>query len=236
MTAYFALGDTYRRLKILDSSLSYDNKGLKLSKNINNKKQVAYFLLNKGATLFDKKQYQTSIKTLKQALPDILKTKDNPNKAMLYFFLGRNKEVLKDNLKAVHYYKKVDSLFLIMKDIHPELRNGFEYLVKYYNNKNNTKQELFYINRLLNIDSIINTNYKFLSKKIVQEFDTPQLISQKNILIANMQLKEKNNKKIVIFSLTSLLLVIILYAFNYKKNKKRLNILLDSINKSEKKK
>jgi len=139
---------------------------------------------------------------------------------MAYFYLGKNNYSLGKKEKALFFFKKVDSTYLNINDIHPELREGYEILIKESKANNNVKDELLYINKLLNLDKVLSNNYKVLSKKINQEFDTPILLKKKDIVINKINDTNKSYSYYIFF-LALTILFISTYLFNVNRNKKR---------------
>lgn len=219
LTTLFAIADSYRFLKKLDSSSYYNSKGLKAALKQKNNKWYNYFLLNEGATLSDKKNYIASNNSIKKALPQIIYIDDKLNIAMAYYFLGINNYDLNKKVKSMSYFKKVDSIFFITKDIHPELRKGYELLINESRLNNNLKEEIFFINKLLKLDKALSKNYRVLTKKITQEYDTPKLLEKKDLLIEKAKNKNSNYSYFIII-LVIILMSITVYLRNVKQKQK----------------
>jgi len=217
----FSLSNEYRRNHLSDSAEYYCNLGVKESKKYDNNSIKFEFLMTRAILDYDKKRYD-------RAIPNILKSKEfyetnrgnDPNLAFAYFYyakilLGQNK-----TSKAVINFKKMDSIFQLNKDLHPELRSGYENLIDYYKIQSDKNNQLKYVERLIKVDSIINTNYKYLSKNITKEYDIPKLLEEKQKLIAALEKENKNisSKNIII----SLLLGLSLLGLRYYYYRQRL--------------
>ena len=110
----------------------------------------------------------------------MLKEKEDfANEAVAYFYIGKSFWTLKQEDKAIIYFKKVEDIFKKENYIRPDLREGYEKLIDYYKRKRDTKSQLFYINQLLKVDKILGQNYKYLLKKVVKEYDTKELLKSK---------------------------------------------------------
>ncbi|WP_075344649.1 AraC family transcriptional regulator [Tenacibaculum agarivorans] len=205
LITYYAIADSYRFLKKLDSSSYYNKLGIKEALKQKNKSLYNYFLLNEGATLSKKRLYLKSIDSIKKSLPEIINLDDKQNIAMGYFFLGKNNYALNKKQEAINYFKKVDSIYHLTNDIHPELREGYEIIINELKLNHNIKDELIYVNKLLELDSKLSDNYKVLSKKISQEFDTPRLLKEKDKLIQKISAVNKN------YSISTYLLILTLF-------------------------
>ncbi len=149
--------------------------------------------------------------------------------------------MLKQNqeTEAIENFKKVDSIFQLQNDIHPELKDTYPILIDYYKKTDNKNLQLQYIEKLITLDSILNSNYKYLNNKIIKEYDTPLLIAEKQQLIAD--LKQENTKistqNIIISILLGLsILGIVYYYYRQRVYKKRFLKLLAEKNNADQKK
>jgi len=224
----FAIADTYRQLKVLDSASFYNEQGLKRALTIKNEERYHYFLLNEGINQYHKNDYKKSKDYIDRAIPYLRKIKDKPNIAMGYHFLGKVYKQLDDNEKSELYLKKVDTIYQETSDIHPELRSGYEDLIDIYRKNGDTEQQLVYIEKLLKIDSLLKSNYEYLTKKLTKEYDTPKLINERDIII-----KKLENKNIYwsISLLITLAVFGVVLIYNYKRqqtNKKKFEEYLSS--------
>nr|BFF36192.1 helix-turn-helix transcriptional regulator [Tenacibaculum mesophilum] len=228
LATMFAIADSYRFLKKLDSSSFYNSKGIRISLKQKNNKFYNYFLLNEGATLSDKTFYERSIDSIKKSLKNIIDIGDRKNIAMAYYFLGKNNYILNNKVEALGYFKKMDSIFFVTKDIHPELRRGYEILIRESKLNNNVNDEIYYINRLLDLDNILSNNYKVLSKKITLEFDTPRLLAKKDALIKKMESSKMKSNRIV-FTLIIFVVIILTYLIKLNQKKKKYKRKLEDL-------
>ncbi|PHK24316.1 hypothetical protein VF12_37655, partial [Nostoc linckia z15] len=74
----------------------------------------------------------------------------------------------------------MDRIFKAKNYIRPDLRLSFEYLIKYYHFKNDKDIELQYIDKLLRADSLLGKEFRYLIKKVHKEYDTAELLAEKN--------------------------------------------------------
>lgn len=229
IVTYFALGDAYRFLRKLDSSMYYNQLGKKLAIELNNKEYENYFKLNIGATLSDSKDLELSQANLISALPEIIKMGDKPNMEMCHFFLGRNYSNLNKQTKALYHLKKMDSIFLETKDIHPELRQGYAILIDYYKSKSDLNSQLTYVNRMLMVDSVLRKNNKALSEKIEKDnqYNNDKLLLKKEQIISKMTSSKNNYLILLIFVL--IIIVLLLYKnFKHRQDKIKFKKLIDN--------
>ncbi|XLS28979.1 helix-turn-helix domain-containing protein [Flavobacteriaceae bacterium M23B6Z8] len=220
LVSLFAFSDSYQRNYILDSATILNQRGYDLSRNVSEKKMSNYFAFNQGITQLSKKNYDAAIDSFSITLHGLVEYEDFPNVALSYFYQGKANWLLGKQELAVSQFKKTDSIFGFLKDLHPDAREGYLYLIAYYKEKGLLDQELFYIQKLLKLDSILQGNYKYLSKKIIRDYDTGILLNQKENVIRKLQAK-KNIFKVAMVSFFGLsVILIIALIFYYQRQKK----------------
>ncbi len=184
---------------------------------------------SEGINQYFFKQYRPAIKRLEFAVPLIIKQGDFSNEAVGYFYIGKSYHALGDIGRAVSYFYKVDTIFIRKGYIRPDLRENYELLIDYFKSKGELKTELKYINKLLRVDSVLNTQYKYLSKKVHKEYDTRELLQEKNRIHADLAEEEWYNYlfKIVIAVLVSVVVFFVYRHFAMRKlYKKRFEELM----------
>lgn len=212
------LTDLYRKNKKIDSSSIINKIGIKKALANDFKGYHGYFVLSEGMNLFEKSNYPASIDSLQKAITILYKVDDQPNIAFANFYLAKN--YIKKNTieKAILNLKKVDTIFLNNKDLNPDIRETYEILIDFYRKREDKDNELLYIQRLMRLDSILTTNYKYLSKNLNQKYDTPLLVQQKEQLISEINTDKTNLSFFLIGSLILSFLILILLVFNaYRK-------------------
>lgn len=207
---YQALGKNEEARKMLDEAerILPKTKDFYLEK--------SYFEKSLGVSEFKSKNYTQAIKYFDQALPELLKVNDFSWASYIYFYKGKSYEILGNQDLEVNNYKKVDSIFNKNKFILPELRSNYEELIEYYRKNGNHKEELYYTNQLLKVDSVIASDFKHLSTRIYKEYDTKMLMETKENL-------EKTNSysKLLLFiclAIIAALGVIMFYRIRKQKN------------------
>ncbi|MGI9653400.1 helix-turn-helix domain-containing protein [Chryseobacterium sp. RLHN22] len=207
---YQALGKNEEAKKMLDEAER------KLPKTKDFYLEKSYFEKSLGVSEFKSKNYTQAIKYFDQALPELLKVNDFSWASYIYFYKGKSYEILGNQDLEVINYKKVDSIFNKNKFILPELRSNYEELIEYYRKNGNHKEELYYTNQLLKVDSVIASDFKHLSTRIYKEYDTKMLMETKENL-------EKTNSysKLLLFiclAIIAALGVIMFYRIRKQKN------------------
>ncbi|MGH1384465.1 helix-turn-helix domain-containing protein [Kordia sp.] len=132
---------------------------------------------------------------------------------------------------AIYYAKKVDSSFEANKLPSIEVKRAYEILIENYKEQNNTEKQLFYINKLLLIDSLLQDDYKVLSASINKKYDVPNLIKEKEKIISKLNKANKQSYTGLIVLSILLLFSGILIWFYYRKQqlyKKRFEKLINT--------
>lgn len=215
----YAIAYTYNKLDQINLSENYINKGLKENEKINNKENQSNFILISGINSYKKRKFKDAIKKLEIASKMIKKNHFNDqNLAISEFYIGK---ILKEqnDVKSIEKFKKVDSILMKSKNLTLELREVYPFLIEHYKVANDKEKQLLYIEHLLSIDSILNENKYNLSTIINKNYDTPNLLSEKQKLISDL---DSQNSKLFwgigIISIISVIFIL-LYVKNINKSK-----------------
>ncbi|WP_299677671.1 AraC family transcriptional regulator [uncultured Dokdonia sp.] len=180
----------------------------------------------KGGILYREGQYQEALQHTNQYLEenepdDIYGTSSSLNmKGLILWKLNRKKE-------AVQSIKKADSLYQITDDEFEELGEGYQLLINYYKEINDTESQLIYLNKLIGFDRKISSNYIEIGNRIEQEYTMPQLLAAKDEVILKLHKEkssEQRNKYLIIGVLGMSLLVVVYYMRKNYLNKKRFKV------------
>ncbi|MBS7234272.1 hypothetical protein KHA90_25075 [Flavobacterium psychroterrae] len=206
----FLLSDLYNRLGKTDSALFYNNVRLR---EINKKdRYYKYFILSNGISYHLKKQYKTSNNLLDKVILWIYPSPDKLNLAISYYYRGKNILEGENNLqKAKMYFEKVDSIMVISNEYTPDIRDNYINLIEISKKLNDDKKQLYYLNRLIEIDKSLNKNDHVLSKNVTQYYDTPHLLFEKEKIIS----KINNEKRLYVLTVGFIFIVLVfsLYYF-----------------------
>lgn len=226
------LADTYRKLKLIDSSSYYNREGIEKSKN-GVSSLYNYFVLNEGLNLYNKKRYYQALDSIKKVLPFIEKDDTMPEKEFLingYIYKGKIYQILNNDKEKLKNLVNAEKYINNTKLVSTETRECYEMLIEHFQKTKNKNKQLDYINKLLNFDSRIAKNYKVLNKKITQKYDTPILLREKESLIKKLKNQDQNKLYGSIVLTALLIIAVILIIFNYSKKlkyKKRYYNLID---------
>ncbi len=208
LNSIHSLGLCYNKVNNYKLSSYYNKLGLEESKKLGNSEMDAYFNHSEGINHYYKKEYTQAITKLKKVLPGLKNKNDFANETVANFYIAKSYWDLKQHNQALPFLLKVDKIFVEEKYTRPDLRENFELLIDFYKNKNNIALQLVYTKRLLEVDSILAKNYKYLSRKIFKVYDT------KKLQLDNLELEKSTGSKnqiiyilIVLFSIITAFLV-----------------------------
>ncbi|EDP97041.1 helix-turn-helix domain-containing protein [Kordia algicida OT-1] len=218
----YAFSTAYTNIKLHDSATKYSTKGYKFAKKLNDSSHLMFTYIE-GNNKFFQKMYRESKDSLLKSIPYLAEIEDFPNLAIAYHYLGKINEIQSNEEKMISYFKKVDSIFDETGYAYPETRKSYESLIRYYEKNNDSENQLFYVKKLLHIDSILNNRYRNISTSIHEEFDTKNLLIEKDFLESKLKRSEEfgNKSRRNIYILITLLLGLsTILIYNYKKRKK----------------
>jgi AraC-like DNA-binding protein len=209
------LSGIYNRIKKPELALYYINRFLKKMKN--DDPYYKYFLLNMGISYHIQNNYLKSNLVLDKSIS--LLQKDKIYLAINYYYRGEN--VLKDEkniLKSKEYFEKVDSILITTNEFTSILRNNYINLIEISKKLKDDKKQLYYLNRLIDIDEKLNRKNNILKENINHNYNIPHLLSQKENVIAKIN-KEKQVSIGIGFIIFIGLLLTFFYLLKTKKEK-----------------
>ncbi|KIA82435.1 AraC family transcriptional regulator [Flavobacterium sp. AED] len=219
LNSLHSLGLCYNRIGNYGLCTDTNEMGIAEGRRLNNDEMEGYFNYSEGVNQYFRGNYAVAIKKITYSLPNILKNKDFANEAVGYFYIGKSYWDLKNPQMAVLYFKKVDAIFNDKGYIRPDLRNNYELLISYFKSKSNPDRQLYYIEKLLKVDSVLNSRYRYVSGRIHKEYDTKELLTQKK-KIENLLAKRKYNDFIFTGVIVFLFLSVLFLIYRHIRNKR----------------
>jgi AraC-like DNA-binding protein len=177
---YIYTGDLDKAKEFNDIS-SYECKRLGV------KSMLPYIDMAKGIGYFKQGKYNSAVQYLTYALSPIAGQDDFANEAVVNFYLGKSLHAKGDSKAAIPFFLKVDGAFARHNYIRPDLREAYEFLIPYFQKIDKPSEELKYIKRLLTADSILNMRFTYLVKKVHKEYDTRELLSEKERIESDLE-------------------------------------------------
>jgi AraC-like DNA-binding protein len=213
-----AIANIYNDMQQGDSSSFYNKLGIKVAAKYGKESYAKHFSLNEGVSLYHKGQFPAAIDSLEKHTPYYENKENTNNLPYAYYYSGKSHQELGDEKVAISYYKKVDSLFKKNEAVYNISRKSYEELIKHYRKENDLKNQLYYINQLIKVDSLLHEEELYLSKGIFKEYDIPQLESEKEMILQQMDKNDLLSKKIILaFTILLAISLIVLFFQYYKK-------------------
>ncbi len=235
----YALSESYTYNRKLDSAEIYIKEGI--AETLKTKDSVIYnlFVLQSGVNFYYQNKYNRAIDSLLKSEERLVEyDNDKLGIAICNYYIGKSLIELDSIEKGVYQLEKVDAILNEVQDVTPELIDTYDVLRKHYESKDDHKNQLKYVTAQLYFDSILKQNYKSLSNKIIRNYESNELLDQKNQLINKLKENTFFSKKVITaFSIITLILLGTIF-FVFRKNwiyKIRFQSLIDQIEKNKEK-
>lgn len=209
------LADCYIAINKLDSANILIYRGLKTFKNKDAYRYYQYLGLS-GYYNLKRRKYHNAINDLLQCKKYFLANDDTREKNYVLLYLGKSYIGLNEKKNAVKNFTQIDSIVQKTNYIVPEFREAYIYLIDYYKAEKDNEKQLYYIERFLKMDQILDSQFKYVSRELPRRYDTPKLIQEKEYIT-----NELKHKKVIFYaSFGTLSLILSLFIFLYYKSKK----------------
>lgn len=217
-----SLGLCYTKAGNYGKSEAMANLGLQEAFRINNHSMDAYFLHLEGQNQYFERNYALAIQKLEKSIASIEENDDYANVAVANFYIGKSYWAMKKFKEGIPYLQKVAKVFDQRQYIRPDLRENFELLIQFYKKENESRQVLFYVDQLLKADSLLIKTHDSLYDNIHKNYDTKQLIQEKQNIEKQLS-KELSTKKILSISAAFLFIISVFLITGYERNRRRQN-------------
>ncbi|CAM1359641.1 helix-turn-helix domain-containing protein [Tenacibaculum xiamenense] len=236
------ISNIYTEYKKIDSTNKYINLARQKALELKDTVFYHYLFINEGINYYNQKKYRSSIVFFNKAMSFFEKKRNTSYLLYPYYYIAKSFDSIGRITEALKYYKKSDSIFQLERSFSPFMRDTYITLIDYHKKENDLEMQLFYINRLLKFDSIVNQKELYVSKKIYKEYDIPKLEAEKETILQQLKTEKSNTSYIVYASIIIALTLIIFLYLQYLKRKtykKRFEELLkgksDRVTSKEKK-
>lgn len=185
---------------------------------IANNKELAdffpYFISSEGTDFYFQKDYKNAILKLEKALNSY---RDDWRHLTEKFYLGMSHWQLGEREKAMAYFSLIDEDYNATGKLFPEFRPAYEKIIEYHKAKGDQEKQLLYTEKLLKIDRDLNKSINEVSSKMQKQFDTPNLIAEK---------EKEHRQNILKYSLALLSVVLLGFgAYRYSPRKKAVPVV-----------
>lgn len=214
------LADIYMDVDKIDSAKTLIDSGMETIPNDRNSRMFNSYLSLLARYQIKTKNYKKAIENLNESKKFFNDEKNQREINYTLLYLGEAYSGLNDKKKAVEIYSKIDSLVEKTNYTFPELREVYPFIIDYYKQNNNKEKQLYYIERFLKVDKMLDSDFRYISREIPRLYDRPKLLEEKEILQNEME-RKKIIFYLAVFFLSFIILALIYY---YDKMKKQKNI------------
>ncbi|MFY0482489.1 hypothetical protein ACI6PS_07770 [Flavobacterium sp. PLA-1-15] len=176
------------------------------------------FLHSQGVNHYFLGAYSTSIHSLQQALPDLIRRHDFANESVAYFYIAKS-HLAQDGIeKALPYLYKVDQVYDEHRYLRPDLREAYTLLIDYFRQKGDVARKTHYMEKLNGVDAMLYQNYKYLAGKIYNQYNIRLLL--KDNAQARVALLDRNVLVILLVTVSAVFLMLVVHFWNkYRKTR-----------------
>ena len=212
------LGLCYNRIGNYGLCSEINTKGIEEGKRLETNEMRDYFIHSEGINQYFKSNYAEAVSKITSSIPSMKKNKDFGNESVGYFYIGKSYWDLHKPEMALPYFIKVDQIFDAKQYIRPDLRQNYELILKYYKSKKDLQRQLYYTDKLLKADSILDDKFIYLSGRVRKVYDTKLLLADKE-RIENLFNKRKYNDLIFTCIIVVMFMVLLFFAYRHFKIK-----------------
>lgn len=216
----YRLSTCYRNIGMYAQEDSLIDMGLQKLKNVDDHLlEYGCLQTGKGVQLLRKRNKAEALKHLKLSRDILLNNQDYNSLTIIYYYLGKVYWLQENRTESLRYLNKVDSMIHKFHFISPEIRSNYQYLIADAKQNDNVDRQLYYIDQLLKMDSILIADFPMMASKIYHKYDSVQLIKDKQLLK-----KKHYNFNLVTFATVVATLIILLITLDYRRRVKKKKI------------
>lgn len=219
LNSLHSLGVCYNRLGDYDHCSNTNLLGIEECDKLKIPEMKLFFEHSEGINQYFKNNFNTAIGTLQDVLPRLNNSTEFANESIANFYIGKSYWKLNKPSKAIPYFEKVNQIFNEKAYIRHDLKEVFELLIKYYKKNPDLKSQLYYIDQLLQADSLLTDTNKYLIGKVHKEYDTKEIVIDR-AKIRQQLIYERYYDVMFIGIILIMFLIIIYFTYKHFKNKK----------------
>lgn len=220
----------YKKLDKIDSAFFYNQKAVELYKEINDSLSLGYSFLILGQIEGQRKNYKESVISYKKSIPYVISDENYKILSQIYTLIGAGYDSIYNYNFSLKYHKKADSLYSQKKLLSTKLESSFKFLLQHYKKENNLKKQLEFLNKILKVKEYKVNEKTQINKTFSEEYDIPNLISEKKKIIEKLKHEVNESRKIKIAYIVLVTLLVILIGYQNKRKrtyKKRFLLLVN---------
>ncbi|MEH6682576.1 MAG: helix-turn-helix domain-containing protein [Sediminicola sp.] len=220
LNSLHSLGLCYNRMGDYGRCSETNQLGLAEGKRLNDHSMNPYFWHSEGINEYGKQNYGSALQLLGKAMETLKRNADFANVAVGHFYIGKSLWALKKRDRAIPHLLAVHQSFLDRGYIRPDLRETYELLMGHYEQMDMPEKRLYFIERLLQVDSVLYSSFRYLSSKIHKEYDTERLLREKR-KVQELLLQRQGKDLLLQGALGTVLLFLCFILYRYRTNQKR---------------
>lgn len=225
MNALFNIAVSYMHSKQEKEAERYCRIGMEEALRADDSVWYHEFYAILGEVKYRQGNYDRSIEILTESLEH----NSDYDLASVHVLRGRSYWEKGNRDSAIADFEKADSLVQLIQDFPPEIMEAYALLSKYYEKEHNLEKQLEYVNKLIYVDSLLDSETQFLSTEIKNKYDLPLVWEERKHIIE--ALEHKNNCVFNwIYGLSIALILSLLFGFYYVRkqrvDKKRFEVVM----------
>jgi len=221
---YFDIANCHYELKNIDSLSYYSKMGIRKSLEKKDTLKYEYFLRLNGVSQYMHGNYKRALDSLNKSRGFSM---DSINLGSSFYYSALAYEAMGRIDSAMYYFKEITALNQDPEIYFPEIKNVYLRLYEQSKEKNNTGEQLYYVEKFIEIDSILESKSKGLISQVEKDYDIPNLEERKKSL--QIALANKNYLTYLVVAL-SIMLILSFAAFfiRFFKQKGRLKAAINN--------
>jgi AraC-like DNA-binding protein len=214
-----SLAMAYFRTDQIDSAKVYNSLAVQKARAHGLTGLLHWAKITEGVIYYKIGSYDNAIDTLTKYIPYVEQIGDSSFLSFSYFYLGKSYAGNSDWDKAIPKFKKVDTILSDIDNYTLDIRENYKILYEFYKDNKEQGKQLYYLEKLIDFDSILYANNAQVSNTILKEYDTPKLINEKERLIGDLRL-EGDKSKIILNILSIIAVVFVILSFYHYRQRK----------------
>ncbi|GGX07828.1 helix-turn-helix domain-containing protein [Aquimarina muelleri] len=216
LKSLFRLANIYNVLKKLDSAEIINKIGIKESLKSENKYMYPMFLACYGSTMQLSGRKEKALDSLKKSARLINNRK--ARLASIYLIISKIYREKGNYNEYENYLLKIDSIYTNHPEIIKETKISYEALVNFYRGNKNLEKQLSFMNKLIEVDSVLDIKFQNVNKDIARNYEGKNLISEKESIIKKLDRRKNKYLYLNLILITVVLFaILIIYRFYKKK-------------------
>jgi tetratricopeptide (TPR) repeat protein/AraC-like DNA-binding protein len=211
------MGICYNRNGQYQLSHKTNQLGITIAAQHNQTELLHYFMHSEGINEFFMGHHDAALKYLKGSVAYFGEKGDFANESVASFYFGKcclKLGRIRDGIAAL---EKVHQLFTRKGYIRPDEMEAYRLLANHYRSKNDINRQLFYTDASIVADSVLDSNYKFLTIKLQKGYDIVQLRKDRQRL--EQELRDSKEKEFMFIARTGLSIVLLASMLGYGVNR-----------------